>query len=67
MSEDKPAFREISMEEFKKLSQAEQTAYLNEQAKADGRYYGKHIFNNQHEALGIFGAISSALAKDEED
>ena len=67
MSEDKPAFREISDEEFDKLSRAEKTAYLNEQAKADGRYYGKHIFNNQHEALGIFNAISSAMAKDEED
>jgi hypothetical protein len=67
MSEEKPAFREISDEEFDKLSRAEKTAYLNEQAKADGRYYGKHIFNNQHEALGIFNAISSAMAKDEED
>ena len=67
MNEDQPAFRKLSGDEFDQLSRAEQTAYLNERAKSEGRYYGKHLFNNQHQALGIFNAISGAMAKDEEE
>lgn len=56
----------IDQNEFEKMTQAEQTAYLNQQAKDDGMYYNSGGILKGNSMLGIVSAVNEVMSETSE-
>ena len=56
----------IDQNEFEKMTQAEQTAYLNKRAKDKGMYYNSGGILKGNSMLGIVSAVNEAMSEPSE-